>query len=404
MVLGLLLASLSPPVRAVDLDKLAPGDAEAVLVINVKNYLDSVLFKKYSEEKTRQALKTGSASKFLEDAAFDPLKDVDSITVTFANVTGKEDMKACVIVRGKLNAGKLEKAIKDAAKQSNDALKIATEEGQTYYTLTPPQGQQIIGTFVGNETMVVSNNPEYLKEIVGEKKIEPTAGARVLKAAIGRLPGKETVVFAAALTAELKEKLGEVEAIKGLVEKLDTVSGSVNIDTSMDVTLALNAFDQASAKNLGVVLKQTLPILKVLSAGNEVLSPQVELLLEHVKVTWEGKVIYLKAQFSDEALASTQERVQKAQVKNILAAANTALKEMKWERAKELFSIILRIDPENADGKKGVEKTKALANGYAALNEKQWSEAEEAFKAALKIDPESTVGKEGLQKAREKKQ
>jgi len=404
LVLGLVIAALTVPARAADLDKLAPADAEAALVINVKAYLESSLYKKYSEEQTKKALTNGPAAKFVEVSGFDPLKDLESITVTFANVTGKDEMKACVIAKGKLDLPKLQKAIKDAAKQTGDLLKITTEGDQTYYVLTPPVGPSISGTFIGDDTLVVSNNADYLKDIVKGKEIEATAGAKVLKTALGKVAAKQTIAVAAALTAELKQKLGENESIKDTVEKIDSVTGAINIGESMDIVLTVNTSDLATAKNLGLVIKQAIPLLKVLSAANEEASPLADLVVDNVKVTWEGKVVYLRAQFAEDALIGARERSQKAQVKNRLADGDKALKAMKFREAERFFFIVTRIDPDNEDGKKGLAKTKALSAGYQALTDKKWSDAEAAFGEALKIDPANDLAKEGLAKAKAKKE
>jgi hypothetical protein len=400
--LALLLMTVALPTRAADLDKLAPADAEIAVVINIKNFVNSELFKKYSEEKAKEAFKSGPPSKFLEAAGLDPLKDLESITVTFNNFTGKDESKACIIARGKINVPKVQAAIKDSAKQAGDMLKITVEGGQTFYTLSGPRGGQpsITGTFVGDSALVVSNNLDYLKDIIAGKEIEATPGAKVMKRALGKLSGQETVILAAAVTDEVKEKLGENESLKGTVDKLESATGAVNIGESIDIIAALHATDQNTARNLGQTIKNAIPIIKLFTQGNEEASPFAELLVDNVKVSWEGKSINFRAQFTDEAMTSARDRVQKAR----LDMGNAALKEMKWREAEGAFTRAAMTDPMNEDAKKGVEKTKATAAGYASLKEKKWSAAEDAFRAALKIDPDLTVAKDGLQKARDKKQ
>ena len=52
--LALAVATLTVPVRAADLDKLVPADAEVAVVLNVRGLLDSAVFKKYSRGTSRR--------------------------------------------------------------------------------------------------------------------------------------------------------------------------------------------------------------------------------------------------------------------------------------------------------------------------------------------------------------
>lgn len=403
-LLTALVATATVPTRAAELDKLAPADAEVAIVINIKSYLNSALFKNYAEERLKEDLKKNAgATDFLKATGLDPLKDFETITVTFNNITGKEDAKACVIVRGKLDVQKLETAIKTEGKKAGESFKVTTEGDLTIYTIIPPVGQSISGTFVGKETLVVSNNLDYLKDIAARKKLEPGEGAATFKKALAKVSGDNTVTVAAAVTDALREKLGAIESIAAIAANLEALTASVNIDNSIDIQARLHVKDTTTARNLAAQLKGVLPLLKVFATGNEMMTPIAELIVDKVKITTDAKDIVFRAQFPEEDLVSTRERTVKAQVKFILERGNVALKDKEWARADRAFEIIERIDPQSEVGKKGREKTKHLKTGYEALAEKKWSDAETAFNAALKIDPENPVAKDGLAKAKAKK-
>src|SRR6516165_1850557 len=81
LLAGALLA-LVLPARAAEPDKYLPNDTEAIVVLNVKQILDSPLVKKHLAEKIRDEIKNNAeVSKVLEALGFDPLKDLSSITI-----------------------------------------------------------------------------------------------------------------------------------------------------------------------------------------------------------------------------------------------------------------------------------------------------------------------------------
>jgi hypothetical protein len=306
-VLGLTLAALTLPTRAADLDKLAPGDAEAALVINVKNFLESKLFKKYGDEAFDAALKNEKAAEFIKATGLDLRKDLTSITVCGPLILSPTEAKGCVIVKGNFNVAKLQTAIEDGAKKDGEKLKVTKEGGLTYYTITPKQGnQEITGTFIGNDSILISNNADYLKTIAAGKKIDATAASKTLKGAIASVGGKETVVLGVAITDDIKKAMAQSPQFKQYAEKLEAVTGTVNVGEAVDIALGINMTDADTAKALGQLIKTSLPILNLLAAQNEQAKPAVDLLVKNLKIGSEGKAVSLKLQLTEELMKSLQ--------------------------------------------------------------------------------------------------
>src|SRR5262249_36270471 len=68
------------PARAAEISKFLPNDTEVVLNVNVKQVLDSPLFKKHLLQQVKTFLKNNAdAEKMLDALGFDPLKDVSAI-------------------------------------------------------------------------------------------------------------------------------------------------------------------------------------------------------------------------------------------------------------------------------------------------------------------------------------
>ena len=101
LLAGALLA-LVMPVRAAEVDKYLPADAEFVSHLNVRQLLDSAVVKKHAVEKLRDLLKGQEhASSVLEALGFDPFKDLTSITGAGSSL--EPDGKAWFIAHGQLD-------------------------------------------------------------------------------------------------------------------------------------------------------------------------------------------------------------------------------------------------------------------------------------------------------------
>jgi len=305
LALVAVIVTLTLPARAADLDKLAPADAEAAVVINIKNFLSSKLFKKYGEDAVKEALKTAEAAKFIEATGLDPLKDLDSITVTGTGI-GNPDGKAVVLVKGNFNVAKLQATVEAEAKKAGQQLKTTKDGGQTYYTITPPKGPEVTGTFVGNDAIVISNNADYLKQVAGGKMVKPTEGAKAFKGALGKVAGKETVYLVVAATDELKKQLSSTPKGKQFADKLDSVIGTVNVADAIDLGVAINTTDADAAKELRDLVKGAVPLLNLLGAGQPQAAPIIKALSDNLKISSEGKTVNLKLQLTEELLKSLQ--------------------------------------------------------------------------------------------------
>lgn len=306
-VLSLALVALTVPTRAADLDKLAPGNAEAALIVNIKNFLDSALFKKYGEAGFDAALKDERAAEFIKATGLDPRKDITSVTLAAPLVLTPNDAKAVVIIKGNFNVAKLQAAIEAGAKKQGKELEIKKDGGLTYYTMPLPQGnQEVTGTVVGNDAILVSNNMDYLKTIATGKKIETTVAAKTLKGAIGGVGAKETLILGVAVTDELKKRLADNPATKQYADKVEALTATINIGESIDLSVGLTTTDADTAKALGQLVKQALPLLNLLAAQNENAKPAVDLLMKNLKVSSEGKAVSLKLQLTEEALRKLQ--------------------------------------------------------------------------------------------------
>src|SRR5262245_42187139 len=102
LVGAVLAAGLAAPARAAEVDPLLPAETESVLVVNVRQVLESELIKKYALGQIKQSLEGNDAQETLKKLGLDPLKDVDRLTVGSWG-KDKDDVNVVAVVRGKFD-------------------------------------------------------------------------------------------------------------------------------------------------------------------------------------------------------------------------------------------------------------------------------------------------------------
>jgi hypothetical protein len=304
-VLGLFVAALPLPGQAAELDRLAPGDTEAALVVNIKNALDSQLFKKFGEAAVRLILLDGNIRKYLEATGLDPFKDLGSCTMTYS---GGKDPRFAVIVKGNFNVGKLQDTIEAEGKKVGEKFKSTKVGELTFYTLGGARGE-VTGTFLGKDTLALSNNLDYLKQIVAGKKIEATAPARAFQGALGKVPGQETFLLGFAITDEMKQVLNDPRfpQLKLFAEKTEALTATINVAAAVDITLGVTTIDEESARSLGKFIKdRVVPLARLAVADNEKYKPLGDA-ASALKIAAEGKVLSLQLHLTEDQLKALVE-------------------------------------------------------------------------------------------------
>lgn len=285
----------------------------------------------------------------------DPLNDVTSITLAAPLVFNPADVKAVVIGKGNFNVARLQAAVEEWAKKQGEKLQITKDGGLTYYTLPLPQGnQEVTGTFVGNEAALVSNNVDYLKTIATGKKIESTAAAKTLQGALAALGGKETLVVGVAVTDELRKRLADNPATKQYADKLESLTVTLHVAEAIDCIVSINTTDPDTAKVLGQLFKQALPLLNLLAAQNEQAKPLVEYLVRNLRIAAEGKAVRLRLPVSEAALRLLQpappaEQDRQRSVAEHIAAAKEALRADRLLDAERAVRAVQALDPQHPE-------------------------------------------------------
>lgn len=142
-----LLAVLTAPASAADVDKYLLEDTDALLTLNVRGLVDSPVFKKNYLPLIQKGLKEhAELQKQLQESGFDPLKDIDRIILVNSETCHRaKDEKnpqsaPFVILRGRFDPAKIHTKLEFIAKFAPKVLQIhAGASGGSIYELTIEQ-------------------------------------------------------------------------------------------------------------------------------------------------------------------------------------------------------------------------------------------------------------------------
>jgi hypothetical protein len=299
LVLGLAAALAAPAARGAEPDKLVPSDADAVIVINVRQALDSPLVKSYAMGHVKDALKGNEqVAKVLAAAGIDPLKDVDTITLANAGTPPKNG--SLIVIHGSFQLDKVQAAAQDYAKNHPAELKIAGDGKDRIYEIAV-QDNKLFANFLDATTLVAANSKDYLQAAV--KKDNTGKWNKDLRTALDKVKGgKDSVWVAMVVTDEMRKTIASDEKRKDLAAKLESLTGSVNVANDVQLSFLVNTADEAAADRVAKELGGLVRLLGVLGIGNEQARPFIELVSENLKISKKDKAATIDMKLTEDQI------------------------------------------------------------------------------------------------------
>ncbi|PHX63110.1 MAG: hypothetical protein CK551_07775 [Planctomycetaceae bacterium] len=271
-----------------------PADTQALIRFNFRAMIDSPLAKKMGIEKKSEIIKALDFDvEILAEMGFDPLKDIDSITIT---APGGGDMEKCLIIlAGKFKADKLVAIANEEAK-NNKNVKIHKAGVKTIFELKdffPDQQIPMFMMIASNSTILASTQKEYLE------KAFANSGSKLANKDFSALVEKldpDLAISMVAVSSAFPSK-AIPEPYKAIIEGIDSIIGGIGVDE--DVTLKINVFtkDEDSSKKLKETMDQgmaqALGFLGLMAAQEKELTPVLEF-VKSMKTSSKEKMMSLE--------------------------------------------------------------------------------------------------------------
>jgi hypothetical protein len=283
-------------VRAAEVERLIPAEAESYLQINLKQIIDSDLFKKYALANLKQALQGNEAQKTLETLGLDPLKDIDSITAGFWG-DNPQDMKGLLVVRGTFNPEKLFEAVEAAAKKDGDKVSIVKDGDYTLVKITGGNRPEPFFASVADKNTIVGGTDKKL--VTTAMKASDTKAKSALKKELATLVEKmdgKASMFGCGVSSG---KVGDIPPIPGIddpeklkkqLEKLESSSMTLKVTGDVSLEIMMSMKDTAAADDFGATVDDLLGKAKALLPLLAGQAPQMKPIITDVTKSLKSKV------------------------------------------------------------------------------------------------------------------
>jgi hypothetical protein len=302
LVLTAAVLALTVPLRAAEPDKLAPADTEAVMVLNLRQMLDSPLVKKEDLDKAKEAMKQNpQVQQILTATGFDPLKDLNRVTLTAAFDT--KEPRVLVIARGRFDVDKIGALAADHAKKEPDKLTITKEGGVTVYEMKGQgQGQPAFAAFPSKDVFLLALSKDYLLQAVKNVGKEPAKLGKDMTTALGKVGGKESLWFAAVIPEEAKKAIKKNPPTAEIADKLQYLTGSLNFSNDFQLAVQVHTTDAEAAEKLGAFVDSFKPLLSLMTANDKENGPKVAELVKQLKIVPEKSTLTISLKLTEDQI------------------------------------------------------------------------------------------------------
>jgi hypothetical protein len=168
VALPLLAAPVPKKEQAPAIDKYLPDDTDGVLVVNVKQILDSPAYKKSFQKQLGDLIARDEVQKYLKDCGFDPLKDIERVVVCiskscFAKEGGSgedRDDGPFILFQGKFDSAKVKAKMAAIAKDHPEVITSSEAPGgQTIYRI---DRRGPYATLLDSSTVVIAGKKSHV--------------------------------------------------------------------------------------------------------------------------------------------------------------------------------------------------------------------------------------------------
>jgi hypothetical protein len=322
-----LALALNPALRAAEIEPLLPVETEQVIHINVKQSFDSDIVKKYALPPLTKQLEKKEAKDFLEEIGFDPLKDIETITVAIwgDKPPAKKGEKGTPpdtlsVVRGSFDPKKLFVAAEKYARQKPDAISIIEEGDYKLVRFVGGDGKPGFAAVADEKTLVVGSDKTIVAGAItaATNKSKPAIG-KALTLLLQKQDDKASIFYCGILEDKFKDlpeaklpplPLGdwpfEGGKINDGLKNLRTMAVTVRLGKEIFLDVALGMKDLDSADDFGVTISKLVDLLKALlplaAAQQPKLKPLVDEFTDTVKTKVKDKAITLSLKLSAGAI------------------------------------------------------------------------------------------------------
>jgi hypothetical protein len=304
------LVACAATARGGEVDPLLPKETEQVFQFNVKQIVDSDVFKKNFLARIQKQMEKDEVKKQFELFGVDPLKDVEKITVGIAG-KGPKDTQMMAVLRGKFDAERLFEGVQEHATRTPDKVSFEdVEDGGEKWKLVKVSADKDrpIYVSVANATTLVAglDSKQVAAALTAAKKNDRPKLSKELTALVLKQDDKASVNYCSVVEGRMElDKVPEgafdpvkafgidPDVLKKHLGAMSTIAFTVRLGKEVGVNVTAGMKDEDTAEEFG---GQSSTLSKLIDAGKTFLpllagqQPKAKLFVDDLVKTTTTKV------------------------------------------------------------------------------------------------------------------
>jgi hypothetical protein len=291
--IGLLVMMLIPvSAWPASRDTYLPDGTEVVVTLNIRTLLDSPQVQPELDKLREQIKNASDAQKELDALGFDPLTDLDSLTVAGAPSRGADQF--LLILHGRIDFNKLIARVEEALKERSDVLSTIKEERCQFLAVTLPNRTEPL--YIGwpdSATIVGSSSKQAIIQAfdIRSGKIKPEL-SKAMSDLLDQIDESQVVSVAC---------VGDALANTPHAGQIRHITGGVTIDDGVHLSLNVRAKDEQAAEPMAKAMTDGVShargMIHAMSQQRKELAPLVAL-VDGIRVSSEGDTVTLTGDFT----------------------------------------------------------------------------------------------------------
>jgi hypothetical protein len=302
MVSLLVLLLIPIPAWPASRDTYLPDGTEVVVTLNIRKLLDSPQVQPELAKLREQLKNAPDAEKELDALGFDPLTDLDSLTVAAVPSRGPDHL--LLIVHGRIDFTKLVARVQEALKDHSDVLSTIKEEGCQFLAVTlPNRAEPFYIGWPDSATIIASSSKQATIQAfdIRSGKVKP-AVSQAMSDLLDQVDENQIVSIAC---------VGDALANTPHAGQIRNVTGGVTMDEGLHLSLTVAAKDAEAALPMAKAMTDGVAhargMIHAMSHQRSELAPLVSL-VDGIKVTTEGDTVSLVGDFTPGATDQPAEK------------------------------------------------------------------------------------------------
>jgi hypothetical protein len=272
------------------LGRAAEPDARFLVHVNVRQVLDSTLFRRHFGAPVRTALEgRNELWHLLSRSGLDPWKDVSSLTVTGPSILSHS--QDVLTIQGPLDPVRIDQALAARARKGGAVFSRTRSGGATLFDLNADGGASglvVAVTDDGNVLLASRSRSRVQAALTRRAGKDRWDRPGELESVLEGLDRTQTLWLAALPTQDLRSELAANEFLKPNADKLHFLRGGIRVTDAIQVDVRIRTTDARSAREIRHLVDGIKAVVAVGVLTNDHLEgfgPVLADLLNRLKVT-----------------------------------------------------------------------------------------------------------------------